>query len=258
MKNFMSAGAALLALAAAGPVFAADMPVKAPVAPLPVVDPWTGFYVGGNVGYSWGNWDNDSLNGNFPGGSGFTNTASADVKGWVAGGQLGYNKLYGRWLIGLEADLQGTGQKADLDGSTIITIAATTIAISELNHWKMPWFATVRGRLGAVVADGWLLYVTGGLAVGRAEYSHTSTATVTTNGVSATATLLFEEGVTRTGAAVGAGVEKAIDANWRVKAEYLYLDYGSHTFLSGTGFDNSIKIRDNIARVGFNYRFTAN
>jgi outer membrane immunogenic protein len=257
MKNFMLAGVTLVALAAAGAAFAADMPVKAPVAP-PVLDPWTGFYLGGNVGYSWGNWNNDSINGNFPAGSGFTNTASTSVKGWVAGGQVGYNKLYGPWLLGVEADFQGTGQKADLDGGTSLTILTTTVSISELNHWKMPWFGTVRGRLGATVADSWLLYVTGGLAVGRADYTHTSSATVTTPGGSATATLVFEDGATRLGGAVGAGIEKAIDAHWRVKAEYLYLDFGSHTFISGTGFDTNIRMRDNIVRVGFNYRFTQN
>jgi outer membrane immunogenic protein len=37
------------------PAFAADMAVKAPPpAPAPVYN-WTGWYVGGNVGYSWGN-----------------------------------------------------------------------------------------------------------------------------------------------------------------------------------------------------------
>ena len=41
---------------------AADMPVKAlryAPKPPPEVYSWTGFYVGGNVGYSWGNADTD-------------------------------------------------------------------------------------------------------------------------------------------------------------------------------------------------------
>jgi len=57
---------------------------------------------------------------------------------------------------------------------------------------------------------------------------------------------------------VGVGIEKAIDARWRVKAEYLYMDFGSRTFLAGTGLADTIKLRDNIARVGFNYRFLPN
>jgi hypothetical protein len=37
-----------------GPSYAADMPVKARVAPVVVSDPWVGWYAGGNIGYSWG------------------------------------------------------------------------------------------------------------------------------------------------------------------------------------------------------------
>ena len=49
---------------------AADLPArvytKAPVIP-PVVYNWTGFYVGGNVGYSWGQAKNDlSVAGVYP------------------------------------------------------------------------------------------------------------------------------------------------------------------------------------------------
>ena len=71
---------------------------------------------------------------------------------------------------------------------------------------------------------------------------------------SATTAVSSSEGTTRVGFAVGAGVEKAIDAHWRVKAEYLYVDLGSHTFSPGT-VNTNIKMHDNIVRVGFNYRF---
>lgn len=255
MKNIMVAGLALVALGVAGQAIAADMPVKAPVAP-PVVDPWSGLYIGGNAGYSWGNWNNTAINNNnFLINGAFTPFFSPDVKGWVAGGQIGINQLYGRWLYGVEVDGQATGQRADLAGSVSAAVGATTITLTQLNHWEMPWFATLRGRVGAVVADTWLLYLTGGVAVGHFDYSHTSIATVTTGGASVTASVFNEEGINRAGGVVGAGIEKAIDAHWRVKAEYLYMDFGSRTFLNGTGFDSNIRLRDNIARVGFNYRF---
>ena len=53
MNKMLFAGATLAAFAAAAaPVMAADMPVKA----APVVDVWSwaGYYVGANGGYSWG------------------------------------------------------------------------------------------------------------------------------------------------------------------------------------------------------------
>jgi outer membrane immunogenic protein len=252
-------GALALATIPAGWAAAADMPLKAPPMAAPVVDLWTGFYVGGNVGYSWGNWANTAINSNFPGATGFTTTANPNVKGWVAGGQFGVNKLFGRWLLGLEADIQGTGQHADLNGTTTTAIPGIgTVSISELNRWELPWFATFRGRAGVTVADSWLLYVTGGAAVGRAQYNHNSTATVTVGAVTATASIIGNEGTTRVGAAVGGGIEKAIDAHWRAKAEFLYLDFGTHTFIGGTGFDDAIRVHDYIARVGLDYRFLPN
>jgi opacity protein-like surface antigen len=48
------------AVVASGSAFAADFPVKAPpmLAPVAVSTyDWTGFYVGGNAGYSWGHVD---------------------------------------------------------------------------------------------------------------------------------------------------------------------------------------------------------
>ena len=38
----------------AGPVAAADMPVKAPPPVIVTVFDWTGCYIGGHVGYAWG------------------------------------------------------------------------------------------------------------------------------------------------------------------------------------------------------------
>lgn len=59
MKPMLIGIAAVTSLLATS-AFAADLPVKtytkAPVFVPPVYD-WTGFYVGGNVGYSWGRSD---------------------------------------------------------------------------------------------------------------------------------------------------------------------------------------------------------
>src|ERR1700733_895094 len=64
MKKLLIATFAVLADGAA-----VDLARAAPVA---TPWSWTGFYVGGNVGYSWGNWDSTSVAAIFPGSPGFT------------------------------------------------------------------------------------------------------------------------------------------------------------------------------------------
>jgi len=43
--------------------------------------------------------------------------------------------------------------------------------------------------------------------------------------------------------------------NWSVKVEYLFMDFGSYTFLAGTGFDTNVKMIDNVIRGGVNLKF---
>ncbi|WP_249153093.1 outer membrane protein [Bradyrhizobium sp. AUGA SZCCT0240] len=79
-------------------------------------------------------------------------------------------------------------------------------------NYKLDWFGTVRGRVGFVPTERVLLYATGGLAYGH---------------LLASAPLIpLSWGSTRAGWTVGAGAEAAIDRNWSVKLEYLYMDLG--------------------------------
>src|SRR5262249_60071547 len=57
MNKVLLAGIALAL--GTGVASAADMPVKAPPAPLPPPFSWTGCYIGGNVGGAWGHHDWD-------------------------------------------------------------------------------------------------------------------------------------------------------------------------------------------------------
>jgi outer membrane immunogenic protein len=242
---------------------AADMPVKAPMAPAVIPYSWTGFYVGANVGYTWGAWDASASQIIFDP----STTHNAKVNGALGGLQLGYNWQAGSWVYGLEGDIQITGAK-DTDNWSIAGLPPVVVltdflpgpagggTITFTNEWKLPWFATFRGRLGITPMPMLLLYATGGLAVAESKYAMTFSqpgAPVSRRFYS------LSDDTTRIGFAVGAGVEKAFDRHWSVKAEYLYIDLGTRTIntvdIDGVPFQVSYKIRDHIARLGVNYKF---
>ena len=249
---------------------AADMApryTKAPVIVEPIYN-WTGFYIGGNAGYSWGRSRNDAYYYNNTTNLLLATGSSAfDMNGWVAGGQLGYNWQSARWVLGLEGDAQATGQK----GSTAYTCAGTicsfantaiALALAPVNvafSQKLEWFSTVRGRVGYTFTPTVLGYVTGGAAFGSVNTNGVITG-VAANGVASAAA--FSSSDTRVGWTVGAGLEASLGGNWTGKVEYLYLDLGKYT--SSTTLllnappirlDLASRVTDNILRAGVNYRF---
>ena len=97
-------------------------------------------------------------------------------------------------------------------------------------------FGTVRGRLGfspaqPIIGANWLLYATGGLAVGHVEHSVTEVLAPGTTClvVSGTTCSSISNDKTKVGWTVGAGIEVAFAQNWSFGAEYLYVDLGSTT-----------------------------
>jgi len=268
MRRIFIGSAAIASVLAATSVFAADLPArtytKAPV----MVDPgfnWSGFYVGGNVGYSWGRSGNtETLSDLATGAALFTNTSRNDVNGVIGGAQVGYNWQSSNWLFGLEADIQGSGEKGS---STIVCVACgdgPSNIISNLTQ-KLDWFGTVRGRAGVLVTPAVLLYATGGLAYGEVETGGTITGP--TLAVPLATVALPGASSTRVGWTAGAGVEGRISGNWTAKLEYLYMDLGTvdagpigttivNTLRRPVAVSYSSHFTDNILRVGLNYHFS--
>ena len=117
---------------------------------------------------------------------------------------------------------------------------------------KLPWFGTVRGRIGFTPAERWLLYVTGGLAYGEVSTSEM----LNVNG----ANVFLNSSALKLGWTVGAGFETVIVNGWTVKFEYLYIDFGRVSdLLIGiapiTPIATHSHVTDNIVRLGLNYRF---
>jgi outer membrane immunogenic protein len=263
----LAIGLLAAALTFSGSALAADMAVKARPMPLPVEVSynWTGFYVGLNGGYSWGR----ATTTIFPN-SVLATPLRQDINGGLFGGQIGYSwQVNPKWVLGLEADGQWTderGRRSDLLGSIRVptaggdfNIGTTTSADSE---WKLPWFATFRGRAGFLADPSLLLYGTGGLAVGEVKFATQTTVTsqlfvgTTPARPPITAVTAASESQTRVGWTLGAGVEKKFTPNWSAKLEYLYVDFGTHTYFGGTGNAVDVSFHDHIIRGGFNYAFT--
>jgi outer membrane immunogenic protein len=202
----LAAAAAFVALSPAA--FAADMPVaQAPVeamVPEQASFDWTGFYVGAFGGYGWGETD-DGLD-------------SVDIEGALAGGTVGYNHQMGQFVVGLEADGAWSGIEGD--------DAAFDTSID--------WLSTVRGRVGFAL-DNFLIYGTGGAAIGEVSYD---------DGIA------IDDSDTRVGWTAGGGVEAAVTDNISIKGEYLYVDLGEEE-IGGTDVD----INAHTVKGGINYRF---
>src|SRR5581483_8278311 len=149
----------------------ADLPMKAaPV--LPPIYSWTGFYIGGNVGYSVGI---DRTVGDLvtPGITAVSPGYTIAPAGVIGGGQLGYNfQVAPNWLFGFEADFQGSQQKSnscfaicEVANQPVIGGTVSQVILPTTTH-TLDYFGTVRGRVGYVEGSA-LFYVTGGGAYGR-------------------------------------------------------------------------------------------
>jgi outer membrane immunogenic protein len=234
------------------------MALKAPPAPV-VVDPWAGWYAGVNIGGSFGKARDTTSFGAPP--VLFASTSS-NLNGVIGGGQLGYNWRSNNWLFGLEADIQGSSERGTATttalGGDCSVIAVAPCVGSLSDQEKLPWFGTVRGRLGVLASPTWLFYVTGGLAYGGIK----SIETVTTpgGGLTPAGTAVSNSSTTRIGWTVGGGIEGVVSGNWTGKIEYLYMDFGTfnNTYTGVAPFTPvfvSTHVTDNILRVGLNYHF---
>lgn len=241
---------AAVAAVLAGPALAADlparMPVKAPVmAPVSAYD-WTGFYVGANVGHAWGPDDPVAAT---EAGATYGPYGTFRNDGWFAGAQAGYNRQFGRLVVGVEGDVQ----RADIRGSWPRRFGDSNPVNWITADMRVDWFGTLRGRLG-YAHDRALLYVTGGLAAAHARYDMR----LEFRADGGVADLHSDK--TKLGWVVGAGLEYALTSNWSAKLEYQYLHFGSETFTgvripAGATVASDYDLALHTVRAGVNYRF---
>jgi outer membrane immunogenic protein len=272
MHRYLLASVAALVLgggaASAADLASAPIYTKAPVA-MPYT--WAGFYGGGNAGWVGSAENTITLTGTDTGSAGLgsmlangviPNSIDLGYDGFLGGAQLGYNWQSGNWVFGLEGDLDWVSAKSSgIFPDAVQPVPKVGLAPPlTLNATReLDWLGTVRGRIGYTPVTPFLVYATGGLAVGEHKLG-IGLSDPTANPV---ANLFNEASSTSAGWTVGAGAEWMFSRQWSVKAEYLYVDLGNisstinyayppanNSSLTATAHD-----RDNILRGGINYHF---
>jgi len=199
--------------------------------PIPVhVFSWTGFYIGTQIGYGWA--DVDAQSGPL---GGFDQSYAYDADGALGGGHIGYNWQHGRWVFGIEADLEA----ADINGTGIGTLGYT-------HQTEVDWLGSVRGRLG-IAHDRTLFYATAGWAFGNVEV---------TKATGPGDPPFASYGDVRHGWTVGGGIEQAFTDRVTARIEYRYTDLGDGDFRSTSV--NSIDTSDvtfHALRAGLSLKF---
>ncbi len=197
---------------------------------------WTGFFIGGNLGYGWGSSSSINLpgvgNGDaFNGADGFV----VQPHGWMGGINAGYNWQFDAFLFGLEADLGYLGAKDSQENAAAFTIA------------EYGGYGALTGRIG-YAEDRWLFYGKGGLAF--ADITNKAGA-FTGGSVDPSDFTSLQE--VRVGWALGGGVEYAFQRDLSMKIEYQYMDFGEDR--SGNFDGDAFRHENDIhtIKVGLNY-----
>jgi outer membrane immunogenic protein len=179
---------------------------------------WTGFYIGGHLGYARSDvdWANVSLTGE---------RVNNDDRGFVGGGQIGYNWQIGNIVIGAEGTLSRTNLEDDY--RSVVNPAAVTYS-TDIN-----WIGTVAGRLGFASGPA-LVYAKAGWATANVELSGRQTAIGDA----------FSFDDRRNGWVVGGGFEYLFNRNLSFGVEYNFIDLGSDSHAGFTRLGLPYTIRD--------------
>jgi high affinity Mn2+ porin len=252
MRVGLSASLGLVALLVPlpGGAKAADMAVKAPPQTASAYSDydWTGFYVGGHLGYGWGKSSFSDPGVGIAGSldlfqpfDAFKSTGS-----FFEGLQVGYDYvLPNRVLVGVEAD----ASFPSFPSAAGVSIGGTSTFASPLGpetyRETVLSSGTLRGRIGYAPGH-WLLYATGGFA-------WTYNQLTLTNAVTGSSDMPF---LWRLGWAAGAGVEVPIIPHWTARLEYLYTGYGNSSVLfanAGQRINSDFALQE--LRAGVSYQF---
>lgn len=193
---------------------------------------WTGYYIGLNSGYSFGQSDAHYL---------YSPFSSYSIKSKPSGGtvglQVGANYEFSNHLVaGVETEIS----YADVSDTIYDTLSDAHASPGNSIKTSSDYAGTLRVRLGYAMGR-FLPYLTAGGAGAHAKVAATDGP--------------VSQSDFQLGWAAGAGVEYAINKNWSVRAEYLHIDLGRHTWFAGELWQSSSALTSETLRFGVNYKF---
>jgi opacity protein-like surface antigen len=184
-------------------------------------------------------------------------TLDSRRSGVATGATIGWGWQVGRMVYGLEADgsyarIGGSAARTDPISGAVTTVEADT-----------GWLATVRGRIGRVITQDLMGFLSGGAAFGGVS----AKADVRDSGSTSACGTMFvcssgSASTTAVGWALGAGVEYNINGWASVKTEYLHVDLGkvgATTQDAGTAgvydYSAGARMTTDMVRSGLNVHF---
>lgn len=270
----------VLALTISSPLFAADMPYKAPMAVPVAASGWNAWYVGGQLGFKsvTDDWTTNCVQGGglatcgnglnailFPGApdsSASNRFTTSDFRYGLYAGAM--SQVYTSWVVGIEGDVGFYNKSSTVAGILgCSTAACTGGALVPFNlsgdstGIKNTYDFSLRLRAGYLVTPDILAYGTGGLAFQHVE------ANMACNGATSPACNFSQSqsiSTTLAGYTVGGGLEWKLMQNWLIRGEYRYSDFGTWkpAFFVNSGIVEvypSIHVRSQIATAGIAYMF---
>jgi outer membrane immunogenic protein len=236
---------------------------------------WTGYYVGVNVGgrFASNDWltyaacPNSGLCAGGQPGPDFRQTF--DSTALRVGAFGGRNWLLGSsWIAGVEADV-GWANNRNANGpipGTTVSGGVPALTNGDTAAVNLQWDASLRARVGSLVRPDTLLFATAGVALQRVEM----VATCNNNSTSSYCTQpagtphYDSQPLWMPGWSVGAGLEHMLAANWLVRLEYRYADYGQanptfFTYNIGANGDDRVYthvwVKTHTVSLGAAYKF---
>lgn len=204
-----------------------------------IVD-WSGVYVGVHAGGAWSGINSQltdpALLVSLLDGIGAPTSARHDIDGLLAGGHIGIQRQFGRWVIGAEASYSGgklDGRTAsDFGGNINFGFGSLDWDGSSSSQAKIGDLITVVGRLG-YAWDRWHAYAKGGYASAKIDVRASADVEFAFCGLACTPLASiggsYHSSERHNGFVLGAGVEYMITQNVTLGVEYSYIDLGAKT-----------------------------